>query len=31
VLSVTWSIEVIGDYIFGKESGRIIIRRKSDE
>ena len=28
VLSVPWSIEVIGDYIFGKESGRIVIRKK---
>jgi hypothetical protein len=30
VLSLPWSIKVIGDYIFGKESGRIIIRRKND-
>ncbi len=28
VLSLPWSIEVIGDYIFGKESGRIKIRKK---
>lgn len=27
VLSVPWSIEVIGDYIFGKESGQIKIRK----
>jgi len=31
VLSVPWSIEVIGDYIFGKESGKMVIRNKRDE
>lgn len=28
VLSVPWSIEVIGDYIFGKEGGQINIRKE---
>lgn len=31
VLSVPWSIKVIGDYIFGKESGQIQIRKKDNE
>lgn len=30
VLSVPWSIEVIGDYIFGKEGGLIKIRKKGN-
>ena len=28
VLSLPWSIEVIGDYVFGKEGGRMIIRKQ---
>ena len=28
VLSLPWSIKVIGDYIFGKEGGRMVIRDK---
>jgi hypothetical protein len=27
VLSVPWSIEVIGDSIFGQEGGKIVIRK----
>ena len=30
VLSLPWSIEVIGDYIFGKESGRFLIRKHNE-
>ena len=28
VLSLPWSIKVIGDYVFGKEGGRMVIRDK---
>ena len=27
-LSLPWSIEVVGDYVFGKEGGRMIIRKQ---